>query len=86
MKIKEKECRERSVGVDYWRPMLDFLRTSMVQQGTIDQADIDRILVTDDVATAVAHVKQGAQKHLGKGMQPQRKPSVLLGESTPKRG
>jgi hypothetical protein len=73
------------MGVDYWRPMLEFLKTSMVQQGTIDQVDIDRILVTDDVATAVAHVRQGAQKHLT-GMQPQRKPNVLLGESTPKRG
>jgi uncharacterized protein (TIGR00730 family) len=73
------------MGVDYWRPMLEFLKTSMVQQGTIDQVDIDRILVTDDVATAVAHVKQGAQKHLA-GMQAQPKPNVLLGESTPKRG
>ena len=73
------------MGVDYWRPMLEFLKTSMVQQGTIDQVDIDRILVTDDVATAVAHVRQGAQKHLA-GMQAQPKPNVLLGESTPKRG
>ena len=73
------------MGVDYWRPMLEFMKTSMVQQGTIDQVDIDRILVTDDVATAVAHVRQGAQKHLA-GMQAQPKPNVLLGESTPKRG
>ena len=74
------------MGVDYWRPLMEFLRTSMVQQGTISQADIDRILVTDDTAAAIAHVKAGALKHLGGHMPAQKKPNVLLGESAPKRG
>lgn len=74
------------MGVDYWRPMLDFMRTSMVQHGTIDQADLDRILVTDDIDATVAHILAGARKHLGERIAVTRKPSVLLGESTPKRG
>ncbi len=64
------------MGVDYWQPLLAFLRTSMVTAGTINAADLDRIFVTDDVAAAVAHVQQGAARHL----QPRPKPSVLLGE------
>jgi len=42
------------MGVEYWTPLLEFLKTSMVGQGTIDRADLDRILVTDDVQVAVA--------------------------------
>ena len=74
------------MGVDYWRPLVEFLRTTMVKEGTIDQADIDRILLTDDVAAAVAHVKAGAERHLGKGLQTKAKPNVLLGESLPQKG
>jgi len=73
------------MGVDYWRPMLDFLHTSMVREGTIAATDLDRILVTDDVAAAIAHVKQGALRHLG-GRIAARKANVLLGERAPKRG
>ncbi len=68
------------MGVDYWRPLLEFVRKTMVAEGTIDVADIDRIMVTDDVGIAVAHVLQGAASHLGE----RRRPSVLLGESKPK--
>ena len=68
------------MGVDYWRPLLEFVRKTMVAEGTIDVADIDRILVTDDVGIAVAHVVQGAAGHLGAP----RRPNVLLGESIPR--
>ncbi len=70
------------MGCDYWRPMVEFVRTTMVQAGTIDPADIDRILVTDDVGIAVDHVVQGAKRHL----KVVRKPSRLLGEAAPKPG
>jgi uncharacterized protein (TIGR00730 family) len=69
------------MGCDYWRPLVDFIRTTMVKAGTIDPADIDRILVTDDVGIAVDHVVQGAARHL----RVVRKPNVLLGESQPRR-
>jgi uncharacterized protein (TIGR00730 family) len=72
------------MGVDYWRPLLAFLQSSMVEQGTIDRADLDRILVTDDVLTAVQHVLAGAKPHVGDRLQP-RKPSAMLGERAPRR-
>jgi uncharacterized protein (TIGR00730 family) len=74
------------MGVDYWRPLLDFLRTSMVAQGTIDAADLDRLLLTDDVAAAVAHVREGVQRHFPKGPAGRRHASVLLGERPVRNG
>ena len=71
------------MGVEYWTPLLEFLKTSMVGQGTIDRADLDRILVTDDVQVAVAHGLAGAHKHLGARIETRRKPNVLLGERNP---
>lgn len=44
------------VGVDFWRPMFDFLRETLLAQGTIHAADIDRLILTDhveDVITAL---------------------------------
>ena len=73
------------MGVDYWRPLLAFLRESMVVHGTIDQKDLDRIFVTDDVSAAVAHVTTNAMKHLGGHIEPQARPNVLLGEKRPRR-
>jgi uncharacterized protein (TIGR00730 family) len=45
-------------GQDYWQPMVDYLRHTMVRQGTIDKADVDRFVITDspeEIAELVAH-------------------------------
>ena len=68
------------MGREFWQPMLDFLQQRMVREGTIAQADIDRILVTDDVQEAVAHIRKGALRHLQDPGREAKKPSVLLGE------
>ncbi len=52
-------------GVDYWAPLLEFLRSRMVAEGTIDQADVDRFILSDsprEIATEVAAV---AMKRFG---------------------
>ncbi|MFO1077708.1 MAG: TIGR00730 family Rossman fold protein [Planctomycetota bacterium] len=68
------------MGTEFWRPMLDFLRGTMVAQGTIAAEDVDRILVTDDPDAAVAHIRAFAERHLHGRRRRARK---LLGERTP---
>jgi uncharacterized protein (TIGR00730 family) len=70
------------MGADYWAPLLDFLRESMLVHGTIDRTDLDRIFVTDDVATAVAHVVAHAAPHVGDRLQKRARASALLGEQS----
>lgn len=52
-------------GIEYWQPLVDFLRNTMVKQGTIDVLDVDRLILSDspvEIATRVSHV---AMKHFG---------------------
>ena len=44
------------IGRDYWSGLIAWLRDTLVTNGTIAAADVARILVTDDVAEAVAFV------------------------------
>ncbi|WP_460540326.1 LOG family protein [Glycomyces halotolerans] len=45
------------IGTDYWGGLVDWLRETMVGQGNIHPADVDLLLVTDDVDEAVAHMR-----------------------------
>jgi uncharacterized protein (TIGR00730 family) len=42
------------VGSDYWRGLLDWLRDTVLAEGMVSQADLDRFVVTDDIDEAVA--------------------------------
>jgi uncharacterized protein (TIGR00730 family) len=48
------------VGREYWSPLLDFLRDTMVANGTIAPADVDAIFVTDSPGEAVRFVLENA--------------------------
>ncbi len=41
------------VGVEFWRPLLDFLESKMVAGRTIERADLERIVLTDDLDEVV---------------------------------
>jgi hypothetical protein len=45
------------LGVDYWSPLLDFLRTPVLKSAAIDQRDFDQLLLTDSPAEAVDFIK-----------------------------
>ncbi|MGZ4445950.1 MAG: LOG family protein [Nocardioides sp.] len=42
------------LGVDYWSGLLDWMRGTLLARGTVGQADLDMLHLTDDVKEAVA--------------------------------
>ena len=68
------------LGTDYWQPLLDFLRGTLAQNGTIDARDVDRIVLTDDPVVAVDAIREVAKKRFRLRLQPTRRPSRVLGE------
>jgi uncharacterized protein (TIGR00730 family) len=53
------------VGIDFWKPLLDFMRETLVREGTIDPADMDLLFVTDSPEVAVAHVRDIGMTRFG---------------------
>jgi len=53
------------MGTEYWQPLIDFLRGTMVAAGAIDEVDVDRLLVTDDPQCAIDCIRDAAQKRFG---------------------
>ena len=68
------------VGVQYWSPLLSFLRDSPLTHGAIDQEDLDRIFLTDSPAAAVEFIEKCAIEHFGLRYRVHRKPQKLLWE------
>jgi uncharacterized protein (TIGR00730 family) len=63
------------VGVDYWAPLIEFFRTRLVAEKTIDEIDAQRILVTDSPEQAVKHITDIAVGQFGliEGKRPKRR-------------
>jgi uncharacterized protein (TIGR00730 family) len=53
------------MGSDYWKPMLEFLENTMVREGTIDHADVNRLIVTDSPEEAAEICKSAAVNRFG---------------------
>ena len=68
------------MGIDYWRPLLDLLRVMVIEK-TIEQADLDRLIISDDPGEAVSAVTDTAMKRFGLTYGPRLKPRWWLGES-----
>ncbi|HVS00049.1 MAG TPA: TIGR00730 family Rossman fold protein [Thermoanaerobaculia bacterium] len=69
------------MGVDYWRPLLDFLCHNMVQERTILPADCERIIATDSVDEAMTHIMKAVTGEFGFVWQPVQRPRWYFGES-----
>ncbi len=67
------------MGTDYWQPVLEFMRQTMVAAGTISPEDPDLIHVTDSPERAIKILLESAAIFRGP------KPAGLLGEAAPKR-
>jgi hypothetical protein len=57
------------MGTEYWKPIYDFME-GMVKEGTIDQADLDRLIVTDSPEEAVAKIHEASTRKFGLVWQP----------------
>jgi len=66
------------MGVDFWRPLVDLFRDSMIPEGTISPLDVDRLLLTDSPDEAMSRIMSSATE-LGLIWQP--RPRWYLGES-----
>lgn len=53
------------IGVDYWSPLLAFLRETLLEQRTIAPEDLDRIHLTDDVEEAVERIRSTTMRRFG---------------------
>ncbi len=53
------------LGVDYWRPLLEFMRHGLLAEKTIDAIDVDRLILTDSPEEAVTLVRERAMKQFG---------------------
>ena len=62
---KVKEFPIVLVGTEYWTPMLDFLRQTMVNAQTIGADDVDRFIVSDSPTEIAKLVKQIGMKKFG---------------------
>lgn len=43
---------------EFWRPMMEFMQTKMLELGTVNEQEIDWITVTDDIQTVVDTIKK----------------------------
>ncbi|HZH81790.1 MAG TPA: TIGR00730 family Rossman fold protein [Phototrophicaceae bacterium] len=65
---------------EFWRPLIDFLSQHLVEEKTIDQADIDRLIITDSPREAVALITEIAMGQFGLSYASRIKRRWLLGE------
>jgi uncharacterized protein (TIGR00730 family) len=78
--LKIREFPLVLIGKEFWQPMLDFMSKTMVKQGTIDRADLDRLIVTDSPETAVGSITETAKRAFGLTYGPRLRRRWFLGE------
>ena len=53
------------MGTEFWSPLLDFMRRTLLADGKIRQQDLDRLTVTDSTEEAVALIRAAALGRFG---------------------
>lgn len=71
------------MGREYWQPLVDFMSDRLVKEKTIDPGDLERLLVTDSAAEAVAAITDVAKRRFGLTYGPRLKRRWFLGEREP---
>lgn len=68
------------MGRDYWEPLLEFIRGTLVRERTISPGDASTLFVTDSPEEAVAHVREATRGNPELLWRTATPPSPLLGE------
>ena len=68
------------LGVEYWKPLLAFMRDRLIHENTVDPADVDRWIVTDSPEEAVATIRGRAMSQFGLTYGPRMRRRWYLGE------
>jgi hypothetical protein len=53
------------MGTRYWKPLVDFLRETLMEQKTIDAQDLDPWIITDSPEEAVEKIRETALEQFG---------------------
>ncbi len=69
------------IGREFWRPLLEFMSTGLVAENTIDQADLDRLIVTDSPREAVEAITDAAKRRFGLTYGPRMRRRWFFGEN-----
>jgi uncharacterized protein (TIGR00730 family) len=69
-------------GSDYWRPLVQYMRATMVESGTIGPEDVDRLIVSDDPKFIAKLIADVASTHFGLTKGKPLKPRWWLLETT----
>jgi len=62
-KIRDFPCI--LMGVEFWQPLIDFMRGTLVGLGTIERSDLDRLHLTDDPEYAANQIREVGMKKFG---------------------
>jgi predicted Rossmann-fold nucleotide-binding protein len=66
------------MGVEYWSPLLEFLRESLLMKAAIDRQDLDQMLVTDSPSEAVSFIQRCVTERFGLRYVRRRPPKLLF--------
>ncbi|MBV8201842.1 MAG: TIGR00730 family Rossman fold protein [Acidobacteria bacterium] len=66
------------MGVDFWRPLFDLFRASMIPEATISPVDVERLFITDSTDEAMGRIMSSVGDF---GLVWQPRPRWYLGES-----
>lgn len=53
------------MGTEFWQPFLDFMRNTLVREGTIDEGDLSLLYLTDDPSDAAQRIREVATRRFG---------------------
>ncbi|HWB20077.1 MAG TPA: TIGR00730 family Rossman fold protein [Phycisphaerales bacterium] len=70
------------MGVEFWEPLMVFMRERLIKEGTVSPEDVDMIKVTDSVDEAVTHIARAAVEQFGFKWIPKMDAKWYLGEKS----